>query len=111
VSGTVKLNGQPVGPGSLVFEPAELTSMEAPSAVGHFQDDGQYELRGPGNRDWTPPGEYIVTVQGHAPGAAGDEGRDPNFQTQIPERYKTRDNGIKVTVEPGDNTVELNLEP
>jgi hypothetical protein len=111
VSGIVKLDGQPVGPGSLVFEPAELTSMESPSAVGHFEEDGQYKLRGPGNRDWTPPGEYIVTVEGHAPGAAGDESRDPSFQTQIPTRYKTRDNGIKVTVEPGNNAIDLNLEP
>jgi hypothetical protein len=111
VSGTVKLDGQPVGPGSLVFEPADLTSANAPSAVGQFGEDGQFSLRGPGNREETPPGDYIVTVQGSPPGAAGDENRDPDFETSIPVRYKTRDNGIKVTVKPGDNTIDLNLEP
>ncbi len=111
VSGTVKLNGRPVGPGSLVFEPANLNSANAPSAVAQFNEDGAFKVRGPGNREETPPGEYIVTVQGNAPGSAGDETVDPNFKTEIPARYKLRDNGIKVTVKPGDNTIELKLEP
>jgi hypothetical protein len=111
VSGTVKLNGQPVGPGSLVFEPADLTSANAPSAVAQFGEDGKYSVRGPRNREETPPGDYIVTVQGGPPGTAGDENRDPGVETSIPERYRLRDNGIKVTVKPGDNTIDLNLEP
>lgn len=111
VSGVVKLGGRPVGPGSLVFEPADLTSASAPSAVAQFAEDGLYSVRGPGNREVTPPGEYIVTIKGNAPGTAGNEGVDPNFKTEIPARYKLRDNGIKVTVQPGDNTIDLNLEP
>jgi hypothetical protein len=111
VSGIVKLNGNPVGPGSLVFEPADLSSANAPSAVAQFAEDGQYEIRGPGNREETPPGDYIVTVEGHAPGAAGDESRDPTFKTEIPARYRLRENGIKITVKPGDNTIDLELKP
>ena len=111
VSGVVKLGGRPVGPGSLVFEPADLSSASAPSAVAQFAEDGLYSVGGPGNREVTPPGEYIVTIQGNAPGAAGAEGADPNFKTEIPARYKLRDNGIKVTVQPGDNAIDLNMEP
>jgi hypothetical protein len=95
----------------LVFEPADLTSATAPSAVAQFNEDGAFKVRGPGNREETPPGQYIVTVQGNAPGSAGAEVVDPNFKTEIPARYKLRDGGIKVTVEPGDNTIDLDLKP
>ena len=51
VSGRVTLQGKPVGPGSMMFEPENPPTVTTPSAIAHFREDGKYTLKSAGNRN------------------------------------------------------------
>jgi hypothetical protein len=112
VTGTVTLKGKPIGPGSLMFEPANPTSVTTPSAIAHFREDGKYSLRSAGNREGAPAGEYLVMIHGRGEEAFGDERIDPKQKSAIPAKYLNhRASGLKATVNPGDNTIDFDLTP
>jgi hypothetical protein len=112
VTGTVTLQGKPVGPGSLMFEPENPESITAPSAIGHFREDGKYALKSAGNREGALPGDYLVMIHGRGEEAFGDEQVDPNAKSAIPKKYLNhRLSGLRATVKPGDNTIDFDLTP
>jgi hypothetical protein len=112
VTGTVTLQGKPVGPGSLMFEPENPATVTTPSAIAHFREDGQYALKSAGNREGAPAGTYLVMIHGRGEGVFGDEVVDPKHKSAIPAKYMNhRLSGLKATIKPGSQTIDFNLEP
>jgi hypothetical protein len=112
VTGTVTLKGQPVGPGSMMFEPENPASVTTPSAIAHFREDGKYSLKSAGNREGAPVGTYLVMIHGRSEEAFGDEVIDPNEKSAIPKKYLNhRLSGLKATVKPGKQTIDFDLAP
>jgi len=106
LSGTVKLNGEPVGPGSIVLEPVD--GLHA-GAVGSFGEDGKYAIQSAGRKEGARTGEYNVTI--HGPGFTEESG-GPRPASKIPARYgNASTSGLKVTIEPGKKAVDFDLEP
>jgi len=112
VTGTVTVKGQPVGPGSMMFEPENPESVTTPSAIAHFREDGKYTLKSAGNREGAPVGTYLVMIHGRSEEAFGDENIDPNEKSAIPKKYLNhRLSGLKATVKPGQQTIDFDLTP
>jgi hypothetical protein len=112
VSGTVSLNGTPVGPGTIMFEPVSPEGPQARSGVGNFSENGQYKLRSSGGREGVPPGEYYVIVDGKGGASSGDEYVDPSVKSKIPAKYSNpRVSGLKATVALGENSIDFDLKP
>jgi len=106
LSGTVQLNGEPVGPGSIMLEPVD--GLHA-GAVGAFGEDGKYTIQSAGRKEGARTGEYNVTI--HGPGFT-EEGAGSPPASKIPARYgNPSTSGLKVTIEPGNKTVDFDLEP
>lgn len=112
VSGTVTLQGKPVGPGSMMFEPENPPTVTTPSAIAHFREDGKYTLKSAGNRPGAPIGTYLVMIHGRSEEAFGDEIVDPKAKSTIPAKYLNhRLSGLKATVKPGTQTIDFDLTP
>jgi hypothetical protein len=112
VTGTVTLNGQPIGPGSLMFEPDDATGVTSTSAIAHFGEDGKFELHSAGNRKGAPVGKYNVMVQGGGKEDFGDERVDPNKKSPIPGKYLNhRLSGLTAEIKAGSQTIDFPLEP
>jgi hypothetical protein len=112
VTGTVTLQGKPVGPGSMMFEPENPPTVTTPSAIAHFREDGKYTLKSAGNREGAPIGTYLVMIHGRSEEAFGDEIVDPNAKSTIPAKYLNhRLSGLKATVQPGSQTIDFDLTP
>jgi hypothetical protein len=106
ITGTVRVNGQPVGPGSMILEPV---ASGAPGAIAHFGADGKYKLMSSGKKDGARVGEYRVSITGGE--SAGDEVVDPKANTLIPARYSdTTTSKLTLTVEPGTKEVDFDLK-
>jgi hypothetical protein len=112
VTGTVTLKGQPVGPGSMMFEPENPPTTTTPSAIAHFREDGKFELKSAGNRKGAPVGTYLVMIHGRSEERFGDEIVDPKEKSAIPAKYLNhRLSGLKATVKPGSQTIDFDLKP
>lgn len=112
VTGTVSLQGQPVGPGSLMFEPEGAATASATSAIAHFREDGKYELKSAGNRKGAPIGTYLVMIHGRSEESFGDEVVNPDQKSVIPHKYMNhRLSGLKATIKPGSQTIDFDLTP
>lgn len=112
VTGTVTLEGKPVGPGTLMFEPADPASITAPSAIAHFREDGKYVLKSAGNRKGAPAGDYLVMIHGRGEEAFGDERIEDDYQSPIPAKYLNhRKSGLTATVKPGSQVIDFDLQP
>ncbi len=112
VTGMVTLHGEPVGPGSIMFEPIGPEDSTTRAAIAHFEEDGHYVLKSAGNREGTKVGDYRVTIHGGGEEAFGDEQTDPNQVSKIPARYSdSRYSELTATVEPGKKTIDFDLKP
>lgn len=112
VTGTVTVEGAPVGPGTILFEPTEREETTTRAAIGYFQEDGKYSLISAGKVEGIKAGEYRVMIRGGSQEASGDEQVDPNMTTKIPARYReNRSSGLTATVKPGNQTIDFDLEP
>ncbi len=110
VTGTVTVDGQPVGPGSIMFEPENPVSVTTPSAIAHFREDGKYELKSAGNKKGAPVGKYLVMIHGRSEEQFGDETIDPNHKSAIPAKYLNhRLSGLTAEVKPGSQTIDFPL--
>lgn len=109
VSGTITLNGQPIGPGSVMFRSTDALNPRAPSGFSDFSEDGKYELVTPGKKNaGLLPGEYIVTIDGPT---SADE-KAATQKTRIPAKYRDPEtSGLKVTLQPGPQTIPFDLSP
>jgi hypothetical protein len=107
LSGTVLLNGQPVGPGSITLEPVNA---DRAGAVASFGTDGKYSVISAGRKEGAPAGEYRVTIHGGA--GYGEEAVGPRPKSPIPARYgNPNTTDLTVTIEPGEKVFDFNLKP
>lgn len=112
VDGTITLNGNPVGPGTIMFEPKSTADTRAPSGVGNFAEDGKFKIRSAGGRDGLPPGEYLVIIDGKSKESSGNENVAPTQNSEIPPKYVNANaSGLTASLRPGDNTVDFDLKP
>lgn len=97
VSGTVKLNGQLLAGGKVVFHPAGRGTQ----GYASIRSDGTYEVR-TGNQDGLAEGSYIVTVHANTEDGA----------SKIPPRYTdAAQSDKKLTVVAGDNPFDIDIGP
>ena len=107
LSGTVKVNGEPAGPGTITLEPVDSTRA---GATAFFGEDGRYDVMSAGREKGAPVGEYRVLI--HSGEEFGAESVGPPPESKIPSRYGTPGGSdLTVTIEPGNNTRDFDLAP
>lgn len=138
VSGTVTLNGQPVEGATVVFVPKSVAGGPAAPAsaqaqgpqvaTGETDAQGRYQLGTFGKGDGAVPGEYLVKVFKYSKpqvtsgtGAGEDENYQPPdenapppppLKSLLPEKYANENtSGLSFTVEPKNNTFDIQLSP
>ena len=111
VSGTITVDGAGVGPGTVIFLPAE-GSRFTDSAMGHFGADGRYQLSTFSSDDGAILGTHRVIVQARAD-TESEYGEESDIdQNAIPLLYADpKMSGLTAEVQPGENTIDLELEP
>ena len=110
VSGVVTLDDQPVGPGTLVFEPADPERRNAPSSLGYFDESGRYELLSVGEQRGALAGNYLVIVMEGGPASLHEEtAAAARRNSKIPPRYGDYAAGLTATVKPGEQEIDLRL--
>jgi hypothetical protein len=107
VAGTVTLDGQPIGPGFLVFAPV---ADDTNPANGAIQTDGTYELK-TANDAGLNAGKYKVSVTVlDQPDVPPGERSFVVAKSRIPEKYSDMTtSGLEFDVESGDNTIDIPL--
>lgn len=106
VSGTVSLDGKPIGPGLVVFA---LDGAGKP-AIGAIQSDGSYQMK-TSRQIGLLPGHYLVAVTIREQPVNMQPGdRPPPGKSRIPERYEAVETaGIACDVQSGSNTFDIAL--
>ena len=107
VSGTVTLDGGGIGPGTIVFAPAEKGGKPA---TGSIEADGTYSLNT--SRDLgLAAGNYRVAVSiRQMPQNVKRGDRPPPGKPLIPEKYEDQaTSGLRYDVAPGSNTINIPL--
>lgn len=116
VTGQVTLDGQPLRGGNagngdtrvtIQFQPA---SGVGSTAIGLADENGNYAL-GTGSKAGIPPGDYLVTCSAQQIVDAKTP-RTKNGIRQVTDlKYaNARTSGLKFTVEPGKNQLDISLE-
>ena len=107
LSGTVKINGQPVGPGTIQLQPIDATHA---GAMASFGDDGKYSVFSSGRKEGAHTGEYKVVVFSGEEFGLEDSGPKP--KSNIPARYSNPDTtDLTVSIEAGKKVFDLELKP
>ena len=107
VSGKVTMDGQPVGPGAVVFAPIDGKSNPADGAI---QLDGSYFLR-TSRAVGLKAGTYkaSVSVFDQPVVKPGERSMAP-AKLITPQKYAdTETSGLQFTVEPGKNGIDIEL--
>lgn len=108
VTGTVTLNGKPIGPGVIQFVPSGRSSNPSTGAIAV---NGAYELK-TSNAVGLPPGAYDVTVAVYDqpvlnPGERAPPGSAP---LRTPEKYlSVETTDLQCEVQAGANTIDIKL--
>jgi len=107
VSGMVKLDGKPIGPGTIVFVPAEQGRKPV---AGSVESDGSYDLK-PSRNSGLSPGQYRVAVSiREMPRNIKRGERPPVGKLLTPEKYEDETkSGLQYQLEAGRNTVDIEL--
>ena len=106
VTGTITLNGQPIGPGTIRFQPVDFRNSKVPSGADRFAEDGKYELETGRGKQGLAPGEYLVIIDG---ATTGNE-REPAQKSNIPSTYlNPTASGLKAIVKVGHNQIDFDL--
>jgi hypothetical protein len=105
VTGTVSVNGKPVGPGTITLEPIE----GGPGAHAKFAEDGKFKVTSSGKKEGAQVGEYRVAIIG---GDNVDELADPKGRAIIPAKYgDSSKSDLTLNVEAGAKEVNFDLKP
>ena len=84
-----------------------------PPAYARIEETGSYDVR-TGREEGLPSGEYQITVVANEPPAVqqtASGGPPPPGKAITPPWYRTKEtSGLKYTVEPGGNEVNLELK-
>ncbi len=104
LSGVVKVDGQPVGPGTISLHPIDE---QRAGATAKFGDDGRYAVMSAGRKEGAATGEYRVAIHGDSFEA---ELAGPPPESDIPNKYNDpAASGLTVTIEPGAKTFDFEL--
>jgi hypothetical protein len=107
VSGVVTLDGNKIGPGTIVFAPV---GPGGKPATGSIESDGTYRLKT--SRDTgLASGSYRVAVSVHKMPENVKRGeRPPLGKLLTPEKYEDETkSGLQYDVSPGRNTINIEL--
>lgn len=111
VSGTVTVNGEPVGPGTLIFEPAEVDRRNDPTSLGYFDATGHYELLSVGKTKGAQVGEYRVLIMEGSPASLVAENPEKRKSTgKIPSKYKDYGAQLSATIKQGSQVIDFKLD-
>lgn len=108
VSGSVTLDGAPVGPGVITFVPP--TRGPNPG-VGTIQPNGTYFLKTKHERGINS-GDYKVAIQVYKPepGLQPGERSYKEPEPAVPEKYlQSGTSGLSFEVKPGSQTIDIEL--
>ena len=105
VTGQLTLDGAPISGANISFYP--LSGGRSASAVS--DDQGMYTLQYNATTPGAKVGENEVTISTLSEPLLDDNGKkiDPGRPEEIPAKYASEK--LKVTVEPGENTINLTL--
>ena len=108
VSGVVTANGAPADGYVLVFTPTDGIAGPAHARTG---SGGKYQARTSRTIDWVVPGTFRVEVLGPVELARDSGSPPPAGAVRVPKRYRGNASELSATIEPGDNTLnfEINL--
>ncbi len=107
VTGSVRLDGEPIGGVSVTFIPESGVAGGVGSAVS--DDAGQFSMKSGENLDGVPAGEYRVlfmkmTLPDGSPIPEGAMAADVGAENRLPRIYNDLENtSIKAVVEAGEN--------
>jgi hypothetical protein len=107
VAGTIKLDGQAVGPGVAMFMPPDGKSNPAQGAI---QPNGSYFLK-TNREEGLHAGAYKVSVMvlDQPPVNPGERSNVP-AKLVTPKKYSDpATSGLEYTVKPGKNTIDIEL--
>ena len=107
IEGTVSLNGEPVAHANIMYKPLEGGRV----SNGVSDADGHYVIYYKANVPGAKVGKHVVKVWTAADevGTPGTEDYQPAIKETIPEKYLGSDSELKVDIEPGHNTIPLDL--
>jgi hypothetical protein len=107
VSGTVTLDGNKIGPGTIVFAP---TAPGSKPATGSIESDGSFRLK-TSREAGLATGAYRVAVSiRKMPENVKRGERPPLGKLLIPEKYEDETkSGLQYEVSPGRNTINIEL--
>jgi hypothetical protein len=106
VSGHVTLDGNRIGPGTVVFSPVD----GGKPATGSIESDGSYLMK-TSRDEGLAAGSYRVAVSvREMPQNVQRGDRPPPGKLLIPEKYEqSATSGLEYEVLPGDNTIDIEL--
>ena len=106
VSGTVTLDGEPIGPGTIIFTP---TTEGALSAMGSFGTDGRYQLSTFDPNDGAVLGSHRVIIQASS-SSESEFGDEEIIDSNIPLLYADpQQSGLTAEVIPGSGPIDFDL--
>lgn len=116
VSGVVKLDGEPIGPGRIMFVPNERAGTVGRAAAATFGEDGRFEI--PADEETRlPPGSHYIVVQ-ETTGVAAESGAAAEGgvlrNARIPPRYAniaTSQLTESLEAGPNERTISLSRRP
>jgi hypothetical protein len=101
------LDGEPIGPGFLVFVPDVGGTNPANGAI---RPDGSYDLK-TANTSGLHPGKYkvVVTILDQPDVPPGERSYEV-AKSRIPTKYnEIQSSGLEFEVEPGSNSIDIPL--
>jgi hypothetical protein len=117
VTGKVTLNGQPVTSGSVIFTPiAGQGGNTGQPAIGQIEPDGSYTLTTFNTGDGAILGQHAVTVETRdmskfTPPTKGQRIKYELPKSLTPRKYADpQTTPFRFTVEPGSNTINLDMK-
>ncbi|HBE66979.1 MAG TPA: hypothetical protein DDW52_02415 [Planctomycetaceae bacterium] len=107
VTGTVKLDGEPLADARVTFYPqidASEAFDNAGTSAGRTDENGVYELIYNRDTKGALVGEHLVYIETLQEGGGGDYGQ--GRKEMVPKRYNS-ESELKVTVKSGSNTIDF----
>jgi hypothetical protein len=107
LTGTVTLDGKPIGPGILVFAPTEGAQNPA---IGNVEADGRYSVK-TSRTSGLKPGRYRVSVNiTELPPPGSENQRLAALPLLHPKKYESAEtSGLEYDVAPGSNEINVEL--
>ena len=113
IHGKITLNGNPIGPGDILFIPDSSKGTKGKGATGSFEADGVYTLTTYNKGDGALVGHHRVVIRPRAPGAKPGEEFFGNPRTLAPIAPKYGINSqtpLKAEVIAGEDQIDFDLD-